>query len=175
MAERFLTLEQKKETLDRAKQDKLCRWCGLDVKRLNPKRRTFCSDECVHEYSIRSSSSFMRKYIAKRDNYTCQICGLNCRGFLRHLINYVRTHIWNGEKTRLELEKEFFAMNEMEWVNTSNRSTFYDIDHIVPVVKGAGQCGEDNLRTVCLRCHRIETAKLRKELRKNQGSSESIG
>lgn len=167
---RYLTQEQKKQSLDRAAEEKLCRWCGLDVKRISSKRRTFCSDECVHEYSIRSNSSYIRKYIAKRDNYICQICGLNCRGFLKHLNNYVRTKLWEegNQKTRRQLEEEFFAMNHMEWVNINNRSTFYDIDHIIPVSKGAGQCGEENLRTVCLRCHRIETAKLRKELKQSK-------
>ena len=65
---------------------------------------------------------------------------------------------------RKEFEVEFFEKNGMEWVNTNNRSTFYDIDHIVSVVEGGSQCGEENLRTLCLSCHRKETAQLRKKL-----------
>ncbi|HUW14746.1 MAG TPA: HNH endonuclease signature motif containing protein [Anaerolineae bacterium] len=37
-------------------------------------------------------------------------------------------------------------------------------DHIVPVVDGGGACGLDNLRTLCWRCHRSETRKLRRRL-----------
>ena len=160
---RFLTQKQKAASSARAKKEGLCRWCGEDVKRLSKKRRTFCSDECVHEFNLRSSSSYIRIYIAKRDKYTCQICGLNCKGFIRQMKRHVGCLF--GEK-RKEKEEEFFKQHGMEWVNTNNRSTFYDIDHIVPVVKGGHQCGEENLRTVCLSCHRKETAKLRQELKK---------
>lgn len=171
MTKRFITPRQKAASSARAKAEKKCRWCGLDVHRLSPKRRTFCSDECVHEFSLRSSSSYMRQYIAKRDKYKCQICGLDCKGFLRHLHQWVKEKMagiayseWS--KRRKEFETEYFAQHGMEWVNTNNRSTFYDIDHVVPVILGGGQCGEDNLRTVCLSCHRKETAKLRKAMKK---------
>jgi hypothetical protein len=66
-------------------------------------------------------------------------------------------------------EEAFFQLHGMEWVNTNGRSTFYDIDHIVAVVQNGGQCGEDNLRLVCLSCHRKETARLRAELKASKG------
>lgn len=39
----------------------------------------------------------------------------------------------------------------------------WEMDHILPVVRGGGGCGLDNLRTLCLRCHRAETARLATE------------
>ena len=45
-----------------------------------------------------------------------------------------------------------------------NRKTLWDADHIVPVVEGGGECDLDNIRTLCLTCHRQETLKLRKRL-----------
>ena len=175
---RFISQQNKAETSKRAKEEGVCRWCGLDVKRLSKARRTFCSDACVHEFSIRSSSSYIRQYIAKRDKYKCQICGLDCKGFLRKLWTYVNERVLAGKKVatspkpgswqemKLAFEMEFFQSHNMEWVNTANRSTFYDIDHIVPVVEGGHQCGEENLRTLCLSCHRKETKELRKRLSK---------
>lgn len=181
--DRFITIENKIETTKRAKEQGLCRWCGEDVKRYSKFRRTFCSDDCVHQYSLRSSSTYVRKYIAKRDKYTCQICDLDCLGFLRKLKRFVNEEIHNRMAQEADLHKsyaakqaawtlirknlevEFFDRYGMEWVNTRGRETFYDIDHIIPVIKGGAQCGEENLRTVCLRCHRIETAKLRKDLK----------
>jgi len=183
---RFLTPEQKAESYKRAKEAKLCRWCGLDVHRLSAKRRTFCSDECVHEFNIRSSASYIRIYIAKRDKYICQICGLDCKGFVSRLRRYVREHIQelqqqpiyagyqNYRHAQRALEMEFFDLRNMEWVNTHGRSTFYDIDHIIPVSENKNQCGEENLRTLCLGCHRKETAKLRARLKKaNLAASDS--
>ena len=180
---RYITPEQKAASLTLAKKEKLCRWCGLDVHRLSKKRRTFCSDECVHEFMIRSNSSYIRQYIAKRDKYTCQICGLDCKGFVRKLWRYVNEHYGELQKTpvyadprnyrhaRKSLEVQFFEILGMQWVNTHGRSTYYDVDHIHEVVKGGGQCGEENLRLLCLGCHRIETKRLRAELKKAPASS----
>lgn len=36
----------------------------------------------------------------------------------------------------------------------------WEADHIVPVVEGGGLCGLENYRTLCLACHRAETAAL---------------
>lgn len=36
----------------------------------------------------------------------------------------------------------------------------WEADHILPVVEGGGECDLSNLRTLCLPCHRAETAKL---------------
>jgi 5-methylcytosine-specific restriction enzyme A len=36
----------------------------------------------------------------------------------------------------------------------------WDADHILPVVAGGGECGIENVRTLCIWCHRRETASL---------------
>lgn len=40
------------------------------------------------------------------------------------------------------------------------KHSLWQADHINPVVEGGGQCGLDNLRTLCLRCHKGATAEL---------------
>jgi hypothetical protein len=35
----------------------------------------------------------------------------------------------------------------------------------VPVAEGGGQCDLSNMRTLCLKCHRLHTAALRERLR----------
>ena len=45
------------------------------------------------------------------------------------------------------------------------RRTLWDADHILPVAEGGGQCDLDNLRTLCLPCHREATRELRVRLR----------
>src|SRR5690606_5885236 len=52
----------------------ICRWCRTPVQR---PRRTFCSDACVHEWKIRSSPSYVRSEVKKRDKGICRLCGLN--------------------------------------------------------------------------------------------------
>jgi len=41
--------------------------------------------------------------------------------------------------------------------------TFWDADHMVEVVKGGGECGLENMQTLCLWCHREKTARLARE------------
>jgi hypothetical protein len=40
------------------------------------------------------------------------------------------------------------------------RESFWDMDHIIPVIEGGGLCGLDNYRTLCVPCHKAETKKL---------------
>ena len=36
----------------------------------------------------------------------------------------------------------------------------WEMDHTIPVSEGGGCCGLDNLRTLCVRCHKTVTARL---------------
>lgn len=40
------------------------------------------------------------------------------------------------------------------------KHSLWQNDHIKPVVEGGGQCGLDNMRTLCLRCHKDATKAL---------------
>lgn len=52
----------------------LCRWCSIEVP---PRRFTFCSDYCVHEWKLRSQPGYLRDQILKRDRGVCVHCGLD--------------------------------------------------------------------------------------------------
>ena len=47
--------------------------------------------------------------------------------------------------------------------------SWWEADHIVPVAEGGGQCGPENYRTLCIRCHRVVTNQLRQRLRVANG------
>jgi 5-methylcytosine-specific restriction protein A len=49
---------------------------------------------------------------------------------------------------------------------TRVRKSLWDADHIVPVAEGGGECDLDNIRTLCLRCHRSVTMQLRERIRR---------
>jgi 5-methylcytosine-specific restriction protein A len=46
---------------------------------------------------------------------------------------------------------------------TRRRTSWWEADHIVPVVEG-GDSSLDNIRTLCIPCHRIATAVLRRRM-----------
>jgi hypothetical protein len=51
-------------------------------------------------------------------------------------------------------------------LNTRMRKSLWDADHILPVTEGGGECDLENIRTLCLRCHRLVTAQLRERIRR---------
>jgi hypothetical protein len=52
------------------------------------------------------------------------------------------------------------------WGFSRMRKSLWDADHILPVTEGGGECDLDNIRTLCLRCHRVVTAQLRERIRR---------
>ena len=122
----------------------LCRWCSLEV----PARRfTFCSDWCVHEWRLRTDPGYLRDQVFLRDRGICAICRVDARSAYFELKRSRGTH-------RLKLLARW-------GLKRINRKTLWDADHILPVVEGGGECDLDNLRTLCLICHRAQTAELR--------------
>ncbi|HTR34262.1 MAG TPA: HNH endonuclease [Bryobacteraceae bacterium] len=123
----------------------LCRWCNLEV----PKGRvTFCSDWCVEEWRLRTDPGYLREKVFERDRGVCSACGVDCQEAwhnLRRLRGPARLRAWR------------------DWgVRAGSRKSLWDADHIVPVVEGGGECDLQNIRTLCLKCHRAATADLRK-------------
>lgn len=125
----------------------LCRWCGTETK---PPRRSWCSEACVHEFKVRSHSGYARSQVYKRDRGVCVICSLNCSKFRGRLKRLPRPCRWAWQAA---LNLPAFYIN-----------TLWEVDHIVPVVEGGGSCGLENLRTLCVFCHRKVTRKLRVRL-----------
>lgn len=124
-----------------------CRYCGAPVE---GRRRTFCSDTCVHEWRLRSDSGYVRKKLYRRDRGRCAVCGLYTPGLRAK---------WN------KMDAEERALAEREFGLRKGKRSMWDADHVVPVALGGGQCGLDGYRTLCLPCHRLATAELRQRLK----------
>jgi len=120
-----------------------CRWCGAGV----PKGRfTFCGDVCVHQWKLRTDRGYLREQVFARDRGVCAACGLDTETLRRdkRKLDY---------RARRQFEKEWGA-----------RRNLWDADHILPVVEGGGECDLGNIRTLCLKCHRMATAELRRRV-----------
>ena len=139
--------------VDRGRQPKgphgrgLCRRCRAEV----PKGRfTFCSDVCVREWKLRTDPAYLREQVFLRDHGVCAACGLDTEALRK-----------NKRKLDWAARRKF----EAEW---GRRRHLWDADHIVPVAEGGGECDLDNMRTLCLKCHRDATAALRQRLRRQR-------
>jgi 5-methylcytosine-specific restriction endonuclease McrA len=165
----------------------LCRWCSKPVPR---GRRTFCGPPCVDEWGIRTDPGYARRIVEDRDHGICALCGLDTERIKRiaerlgKLAKGYRD--WNEDpapwvmfpsSTRRLAQLDILCwlvslyMGQVVFENTFHvtesganiprlRHHLWEADHIVPVVEGGGECGIDNLRTVCLHCHKAATRAL---------------
>jgi len=127
-----------------------CRWCGQPVP---PPRRTWCCDECVQEYLIRSSNNNVAKQVYQRDKGVCAVCGMDCDWLRAECRRILRAR---GSRSVYE--------SRVDWGPWDTWKSFWDADHIIPVSEGGGCCGLDNYRTLCVACHRRETVELARRL-----------
>jgi 5-methylcytosine-specific restriction endonuclease McrA len=126
----------------------LCRWCALEVPR---GRQTFCSEWCVHEWKLRTNPGYLRTQVLRRDRGICALCHVNTLSAFLRL-----------KKSRGISRERFLA----EWgLKRMTRRSLWDADHILPVAEGGGECDLRNIRTLCLKCHRLTTAELRARLK----------
>lgn len=125
----------------------LCRWCGVETK---PPRIAWCSKACNDEFLIRFRPGSARHAVWRRDKGRCALCHLNCTKLKSQL---------HRIKKRKGF-KRFVQVVRVLGIAHYRYGTLWNADHVTPVVEGGGMCGLDNLRTLCLWCHRGETRKL---------------
>src|SRR5260370_3540810 len=53
----------------------LCRWCDLEI--IAKRRRTFCSDYCVHQWRMRTDPGYLRDQVFVRDRGRCAACSID--------------------------------------------------------------------------------------------------
>lgn len=136
----------------------LCRWCSLEVPR---GRFTFCSEYCVHEWKLRSQPAYLREQVFLRDRGVCAICSVDTHAAARILARS------SGAKRVALLRR---------WgLSSRSRESLWDADHVVPVAEGGGECDLDNIRTLCLRCHRVATQSLLQRLQRVRQSASASG
>ena len=133
----------------------MCRWCKGVV---SGRRRTFCSDACVHEWRLRSSTSYLRECVFERDKGVCALCGIDTHKLRRKIMRKPF-----GERMR-----ELRELQEQGLIH-KKRKSWWEADHILPVVEG-GDSNLENMRTLCIPCHRGETVELRLRLKAKAAS-----
>ena len=125
----------------------LCRWCNKAVK---PPRRTMCSAECAHEIRIRTSNKYLRECIYKRDKGICEICNLDTKKIAKEALKL-------DLEQRVNYLKEYNISIKRKIWKRKFGGGLWDADHILPVKDGGGSCGLENLRTLCISCHKLVT------------------
>eukprot|EP00752_Nemacystus_decipiens_P008044 g7189.t1 len=155
----------------------LCRFCQEEVPTA---RRTFCSNGCVHEHRIRTQGSYVRKCLATRDGGRCAECGVDAAGLYKRAR---AAWVAGGSLTdkREAVAREMVGTpfeGKVPAEGATRRPTqgkFWHADHIVPVVRGGGQCSLKNYRTLCVSCHAAATKRLAGERAAARARGRSTG
>jgi len=129
----------------------LCRWCNNPVL---PPRRTMCSDECAHEIKLRANSRYLRRCVFKRDKGICAICSIDTKNIAKEAL---QINLIQDKELQLEYLKKHNISSKRKIHRRKLGGGLWDADHIVAVKNGGGQCGLDNLRTLCISCHKNVT------------------
>jgi 5-methylcytosine-specific restriction enzyme A len=97
---------------------------------------------------LRSSTSYLRECVFERDGGICAICGTD-------------THRLRNRIMRLPFASRMREIRALQQggVIHKRRKSWWEADHRVPVVEG-GDSSLENMRTLCIPCHRIATREL---------------
>ena len=123
----------------------LCRYCKREVP---ANRKTFCSAPCVHEWKLRTQPGYLRACVLKRDDGRCAKCK--------------RDSIVLGLELQIMKRRDRKAWEK--WYRDHGvpltRKSMWAAHHRRAVVEGGGECGMDNIITLCVVCHPGETKAL---------------
>ncbi len=106
---------------------------------------------------MRSDPGYLRDLLFARDRGVCALCATDTVAEYRKL---------KASRGRARTE----ALEVWGLRSVRARRSLWDADHILAVAEGGGQCDLDNVRTLCLPCHREVTADLRRRLRGRDGA-----
>lgn len=173
-------LNERRRVMVRYTGKSLCTWCLTPV---TGRRSTWCSDACVDAFFMVHDWKQIRAAVLKRDAGVCRHCKrdtLKAERVHREIIRHAMTFHYPDRK--YHFSDSVFPLRKatnarvVRWRDLAIRLAtlcgfgpaqrtdrdWWEADHIVERVRG-GRDHLDNLRTLCLRCHKVETARLARE------------
>lgn len=136
----------------------LCRVCGGPC---SGRRTSFCSHKCDRAYRDQQPGH-LRFVVEQRDHGICAACEIDCKalaGWLERLGARVRR---GGDVPDLRAYREAAAQCRAFGLPADSFPHYrvralWEADHVVPLAEGGANTVE-NLRTLCVRCHKRASA-----------------
>lgn len=118
----------------------------------------------MRDWEIRSNPGFLRNLVFQRDRGVCQACGLDCHELQHTLETLYQDDPQAARDNAAILGFKLRVVAGRWWDRYHGRvkiASLWQADHIVPVKEGGGECGVENMRTLCTPCHQQATRELR--------------
>lgn len=142
---------------------RLCRVpaCG---KRVGRGLRSYCSPACREAFAVAYFPAETRRAVFERDKGVCAKCGVDTEWVKRigYRIRLLPMGGFGPLSGAAVARRVFFA--DVGFFFPLDIGSLWEADHVVPCARGGWGRGLDNFQTLCLRCHRIESARLAGEL-----------
>jgi len=127
-------------------------------------RKFNCSPKCSEEWRGKTSVAYMRHLLFKRDKGICALCRTDTIALKAEYDRLQKTAFDHprNDTPRSQFLQQHGIPYGRAW------GDWWDADHIKPVIEGGGECGLDNLRTLCIPCHQAETRRLHGRLKEKR-------
>jgi len=150
-----------------------CAWCGEQLSRAHKRAKSvYCNQSCAEEGRLRRGGRFASKNIRTAifalEGGQCSLCNVDAQQIYEQVLALQPSERLNkllGAKWKLPRS----ACAVQKLLNNPKEGDFWQVDHIKAVSTGGGNCGLENLRTLCVPCHQRETEKLRSTLKLQGG------
>ena len=145
-----------------------CAWCGGRLSTASVAgEATYCTEECAVEGRLRRGGMFastsIRSTVFDMEGGRCCLCKVDAHSLYKQILTLAPPERLNKLlSVNWKLPKTKKAMDSL--LNNPTEGQFWQVDHIQAVAEGGGDCGLENLRTLCVPCHSVETGKLRGRL-----------
>lgn len=129
----------------------VCVWCG---KLLTGRKMKYCSVQCRKEVEIRCGVG-VRWAVRDRDKEVCARCGCDCRSITNalHQLQFGVSRMAPRRYKRRGHLADALGLTPLEL-----DKSLWEAHHKKAVKDGGGACGLDNFETICIWCHKKETA-----------------
>jgi 5-methylcytosine-specific restriction endonuclease McrA len=131
----------------------------------------FCAGrKCLEQYTLRTSTAGLRKALFKWERGVCQTCGVDMHALcerIKVLPREKRAAVVVAAAPAFAVRGNGKALQRL--VESAAEGCAWHADHKLAVRDGGGECGLDNLTTLCVLCHQQARSPTERRCRSARG------